>query len=141
MASLTDIRAGLAANLAVLNGVQISPYVTSSPTLPVIWIRPAPDEHAEFHQTMHNGLEWWHLIVEAYVGTPSDIGAQMKLDELVESSGPTSVKAAIEADETLGGVAQTLQVERATGYGEYGRPDGTTALGAKWNVLVYMAGG
>ena len=138
MASLADIRQGLAANLAVLEGIQVSSYILGNPTLPVIWVRPAPSEGIEYHRAFANGLEEWTLLVQAYFASGiTDIGAQKKLDELLESSGATSVKAAIESDKTLGGVAKDLKVERCTGYLEYGRPDGTTALGCDWTVVVY----
>lgn len=138
MASLADIRAGLAANLAVLDGIQVSAYLLSNPSLPTIWVRPAPGEGIEYHKAFANGLENWTMVVQAFFANGiSDIGAQKQLDELLESSGPTSVKAAIEADKTLGGVVQDTYVQSCTGYQEYGRPDGTTALGCEWTVVVY----
>jgi hypothetical protein len=141
-ASLTAIRAGLAANLSGIAGVEnVSPYVLSNPTPPVIWVRPAPDELITYHGAMRNGLELWHLVVEAYVGVGSDVGAQMLLDTLVESTGASSVKAALEADKTLGGAAADLKVDDAHGYAEYARPDGPSLLGCRWNVLVHMNGG
>ena len=51
------------------------------------------------------------------------------------------MKDAIEADLTLGGVAEKLICEEAHGYQEYARPDGTSVLGCRWNVTVYMTGG
>ena len=141
MGSLADIRAGIAANLAtVLDGVgggQVSAYVLNNPTLPVIWVRLDPSEGIEYHRAMRDGVEFWTMRVEAYVGAVSDIGAQKNLDLLLESSGATSVKAAIESDLTLGGAAQKVRVERCAGYQEYGRPDGTSALGSDWTVVVY----
>lgn len=143
-ASLTSVRTGIAANLAALGksqGIQVSAYVLSNPTLPTIWVRPDAAELITYHQAMQNGLEHWHLVVEAFVGTGTDIGAQVKLDGLVASTGASSVKAAIESDKTLGGVAQSLMVGDAHGYAEYARPDGSTVLGAKWQITVEMNGG
>lgn len=135
MTTLAAIRAGLAANLANVPGAQVSAYVLANPTLPTIWVRPAT-EPVNYHQAMGNGLDEWMMLVQAYVGTPSDIGAQKQLDEFLASSGATSVKAAIESDKTLGGAASDLMVTNCSGYLEYSRPDGTTALGAEWNVRV-----
>jgi hypothetical protein len=157
-ATLTDIRQGLAGNLATLktSGLldNVSPYVTGNFTPPLVWVKPDPGDLIEYHQAMRDGLEHWHLVVEAYVGSGSDIGAQQKLDKLVESSGASSVKAAIEADKTLtkrmllpngavvtgqAAVAQDLKVGDAHGYAEYATPDGSSSvLGCKWNVTVYM---
>jgi hypothetical protein len=141
VASLTDIRAALAASLGALEGVQVSPYELSNPTPPVIWVKPDPGEFVTYHQAMRNGLELWHFVVEAYAGAMFDIGAQMTLDPFVVSSGATSVKAAIEADKTLGGIAQDLVCDNAHGYAAYQRVDGTTFHGCRWNVLIYMQGG
>lgn len=135
MTTLAAIRAGLAANLASVRGVQVSAYVLANPTLPVIWVRPAT-EPVQYHKAMGNGHDEWMMVVQAYVGTASDLGAQKKLDELLASSGATSVKAAIESDKTLAGAAADLMVTSCSGYLEYSRPDGTTALGAEWNVRV-----
>lgn len=137
-ASLADIRQGLAANLAVLDGIQVSAYVLGNPSLPTIWVRPSPSDGFEYHRAFANGLESWTMLVQAYFASGiSDIGAQKNLDALLESTGATSVKAAIEADKTLGGVIKDLKVTTCTGYLEYGRPDGTTALGCDWTVVVY----
>jgi hypothetical protein len=141
VASLTDIRAALAASLGVLEGVQVSPYELSNPTPPVIWVKPDPGEFVTYHQAMRNGLELWHFIVEAYAGAMFDIGAQMTLDPFVASSGPTSVKAAIETDLTLGGLVQNLECTNAHGYAAYQRADGTAFHGCRWNVTAHVQGG
>jgi hypothetical protein len=137
--SLEAIRAGLKDNLE-RDGVLVSPYVLSNPTLPVIWIRPSPTEGIEYHQAMGNGVENWTMLVQAYVGIPTDIAAQKTLDEMISSTGTNSVKAAIESDKTLGGAAHDLIVKKCSGYLEYQRTDGSVALGAEWEVLVLAAG-
>lgn len=139
MSTLADVREGLRANLSSIPGAQVSAYVLSNPTLPTIWVRPAA-EVVTYHRAMGNGVENWTLLVQAYVGVPSDIGAQKKLDEFLASAGASSVKAAIESDKTLGGSANDLAVQNCSGYLEYARPDGTTALGAEWTVLVLTDG-
>lgn len=141
MATLFDIRAALAANLSTLRGVQVSAYVLGNPTPPCLWVRPDPSAGIEYHGAMRNGLEFWHMLVQAQVGLLSDIGAQQKLDEMLATSGATSVKAALESDRTLGGVAADLKVDRCSGYQEFGRQDGSTVLGCDWSVTVYMNGG
>lgn len=130
MASLSEIRAGLAANLGALRGFQIFPYVLSNPTPPVAWVRPSSDTFVEYHRAM-GALDNWHMVVQVYVSTTADIGAQKKLDALIDS-----IKGVIESDKTLGGVAQDVFLESGSGYLEYARPDGTTALGAEFSVLV-----
>jgi hypothetical protein len=140
MSSLAAIRTGLAANLATLKttyrDMQVSPYVLSNPTLPCIWIKPTQGAVTEYHQAMQDGQETWTLSVQAFVGSGSDITAQTVLDELLATNGGHSVKAAIEADTTLGGTIDCLIVRRCISYIEYQRPDGSLALGAEWIVEV-----
>jgi hypothetical protein len=138
MASLADIRAGLAA--AIDSGVdldmQVSAYIIASPTPPFAQV--LPDE-TTYHEAFQNGAETWGLIVQVIVAFGSDVGAQRQLDELLESSGSLSVKAALEADVRLGGIVSDVTVTRTSGYRTYrlGATQ-TEALGAEWNVSVLV---
>jgi hypothetical protein len=136
--SLAAIRQGIADNLATIKGVQISPYVLANPTPPHLWVRLAADEGILYHRAMGNGVSEWNLVVSAYVGGSSDIGAQKMLDSLLETTGDRSVFAAIERDQTLGGAAQATTVTSTSGYREYARADGSTVIGADWNVTVHV---
>jgi len=140
VSTLAAIREGLRSNLSSIPGVNVSAYVLSNPTYPQLWVYGPADERIIYHRAMHDGSEDWNIVVQALVGIPSDIGGQKVLDELVASSGVSSVKAALESDRTLGGAAEDLVVQSCSGYGVYPRPDGTTALGAEWAVLVMMTG-
>jgi len=140
MGSLAAIRQGLANNLATLKttyqDMQVSPYVLSNPTPPVIWVKPTTGAVTEYHQAMINGQETWSITVQAFVAGGGDIAAQTLLDELLATSGAHSVKAAIEADKTLGGATTDLIVRRCVSYQEYQRADQSMALGAEWIVEV-----
>lgn len=144
MSSLAAIRAGLVTNLNVLKttyqDMQISPYVLSNPTPPVIWIKPTQGNVTEYHQAMAtianpDSQFTWTLTIQAFCGG-GDISAQATLDELLDTKGAHSVKAAIESDKTLGGAAEDLIVRRCISYQEYQRADGTLLLGAEWIVEV-----
>jgi hypothetical protein len=58
------------------------------------------------------------------------------LRRFLATKGPGSVKTAIEADRTLGGVVDTLLVPRRYGYGVY-EVSGTQYLGARIDVQVW----
>lgn len=135
--TLQQLRQGLAANLGAITGVQVSPYLLAQPTPPAIEL--APDE-VEYDTANARGMDSWQFIVRAYVGTPTDQGAQVLLDLMLAPSGATSVKAVLEADRTLGGAAQTLRVAQATGYRLYQRAGGPEYLGCEWTVNVYAPG-
>jgi hypothetical protein len=137
MPELADIRAALAANLATLTDVQVSPYMLASPTPPCIEIYP---DEVSYDQALQRGLDQWTLIVRAYVGLTTDQGAQIKLDELLAPSGAMSVKAAVESDPDLGGSIDDLRVTRASGYRIYARPGTGELLGCEWTVDIYAVG-
>lgn len=140
MSSLALIRAGLVTNLNTLKStyqdMQILPYVLSNPTLPVIWVKPTPGAVTEYHQAMRDGQETWSMTVQAFVAGGGDKAAQIVLDELLDTSGGHSLKAAIEADKTLGGATDDLIVRRCSSYQEYQRTDGTLVIGADWIVEI-----
>lgn len=141
LATLTQIRAALLAALEKKLGPsdqQLSAYVLKNPTLPTIWIRPKPDVPITYHESMGNaaGVQMWSLLIEAYCGDPGDVAAQQNLDAYV-SAGAKSIAEAVLADQTLGGVVQSLRLVQCNAYVEFLRADGTAAIGANWQVDVY----
>lgn len=136
-ASLTDIREGLAASLAVLEGVQVTAHMLVNPSPPAIHVYPS---ETEYDLTMQRGLDQWTLTVQAVVNSVSDIGSQRKLDEFIAPAGSQSVKAAIEADGTLGGIVADTRVVSCTGYRVYARDGAAPVLGAEWSVVVLSSG-
>jgi hypothetical protein len=135
--SLAAIRAGLAANLQAVAGVeQVSAYVLANPTPPTLWVRPSSDVAVEYGQAMGGGSTNWYMVVFGFVGAVSDIGAQKLLDEMIGTGTASSVQDAIETDKTLGGACSDLDVRECRAYQEYVRSDGSSVLGAEWDVYV-----
>lgn len=138
MATLTELRQGVADQLATIPGIQAHAKMLSSPYLPIAYVVPG---EIDFHKTMQDGHSDWNLIVELHVATFSDIGGQEQLDALISESGPKSVKAALENDPTLGGLADDLVVQGIRNYGPFVRPSGAEpVLGAQVLVWVLAAG-
>lgn len=135
--SLTLLRQGLAANLAALTDVQVSPYMLANPTPPAVTIYPSD---VSYDLSMHRGFDLWTFTVQAFVGDTADIGAQVNLDQFIAPSGARSVKTLLESDKTLGGACSDLQVTSCTGYRIYLREGGPPVLGAEWHVTVYAPG-
>jgi hypothetical protein len=130
------IRAGLARNLGVIDGWQVSAYVLTNPTPPCIHVFPAA---ATYDLAMVRGLDSLPFTIQALAGAFTDQAAQMNLDQLLAPYGPTSVKQAVEADRTLGGAAQSLQVTDSTGYVQL-VSGGSPTLMASWTVLILAKG-
>ncbi len=137
MASLTAMREGLAANLDAIPTLQVSPYLLAAPTPPSAEVAPA---ETEYDLAGSRGLDRWRFTVRVFVAHTTDKGAQKKLDSYLETSGPHSVKAALEADSTLGGACDDLRVIRASGYRVYGPEGRASVLGAEWDVDVLAIG-
>lgn len=97
------------------------------------------DDDTEYLTMGRKAIEW-QFVVRAFVGSSVDEGAQKRLDALMESDGATSVRAALESDSTLGGVAQDVTVSALRGPRIYQRAGGPALLGCEWVVDVIAAG-
>lgn len=131
--SIESLRSGIADNLSDISGLQVSAYMLANPTPPYAEVMPAS---IDFDATMARGADWVNFIVRVLVGATNDIGAQKRLDDFLDGSGSSSIKAVIESDTTLGGACHDLQVKRCTGYRVYSRDGGAPVLGAEWEVRV-----
>lgn len=139
MATLTEIREGLAANLEAIGGCQVSAYMAEAPLTPGLYVI-GPDA-IDYDLAMHRGLDHWTIVIQGFTGPSSDRGKQMILDEWLAPSGSSSVKAAVESDQTLGGaltgVIGGVRVARVEAYRDYQLTNGTVLFGAAWFVDVF----
>lgn len=135
IATSEDVREGLAAALREIQGVQAMAYVLGSPTPPFAQVMRGP---LSYHEAMGDGTSTWTMLVRVFVANVTDIGAQKKLDEFLSVDGARSVKAAIEADPTLGGKVADLIVTGASGEQEFVRDQGGPLLGSEWTVEVWL---
>lgn len=133
MATLEEIREGLAANLSTIPGLAENAYVLSAPTPPCAEILPGPIAYDRAHQ---RGMDEHTLTVRVYVATTLDKAAQKTLDRMLAPEGEYSVKAALEADRDLGGTVDDLHVTECTGYRIFPREGAASLLGAEWSVRV-----
>ena len=135
---LAELRAGLATNLGTIADVQVSAYMLGNPTPPTIHLLP---EEITYDGAMGRGMDTWTITVQAFVGLVSDVGAQKRLDQMLAPTGATSVKAAVEADRTLGGKCSDLRVVSASGYKVYALAGQQGAvLGCEWTVQIIAIG-
>lgn len=137
MPSFAEVREGLAASLGAISNLQASAYMLANPTLPAAEVLPG---EIDYDKTFRRGMDGLEFTVRLMVGAASDIGAQKKLDAFLAPSGASSVKAALEADPTLGGDIEDLHVTKCTGYRLFPRDGHGPALGAEWTVRVWAEG-
>jgi hypothetical protein len=110
-ATVSQVAAGLAARLATISGLRTSTYqpeqLNPPQAFPVLG-------NVQYHRAMGGGDVQMTFDVVVIVGRYVDRLAHDRLDDYLSYSGASSLRAALEGDRTLGGVAQTLQVEGGT---------------------------
>jgi hypothetical protein len=138
MATLLEIRRAMATQLETIPGLQASARILTNPTRPVAFVVPGVIVP---HRTMGNGHSDWNVVIELQTSAVSEISGQDNLDAFLAESGDQSVMAAIEANPTLGGLADDLIVQEiGSDYGRYLLADGADIFGARVKVLVLAAG-
>jgi hypothetical protein len=133
MPTVTQIRAGLATNLATISGLRTSALIPDAPQPPIAVVIP---NSISYDTTFHRGFDTYSYTITLIVGRQSDRTAQNTLDGFCNPSGATSVKTAIESDRTLGSIAQSLRVTDMASYGSMTIAD-TVYLIADFSVTVY----
>tara|TARA_B100000287_G_scaffold166760_1_gene157298 strand:- start:1185 stop:1592 length:408 start_codon:yes stop_codon:yes gene_type:complete len=117
MASLTSIRNGIGTNLESISSLLVYKYVPDSiePPTAVVGVI----ESVDYDLTEARGADLYTIPVFLYVSRVDAQDSQETLDGYLQSSGASSIKAQIESDITLGGVAQSVRVVEADNYGVY----------------------
>ncbi len=104
------VRAGLGTALDTITGLRVFDYVPDSLSPPAAVVEPL---EVDYDEAMRRGLDFYRAFILIIVGRMSDRSSQDRLDAYVTGSGASSVKAALEADKSLGGACSTLQVTSA----------------------------
>lgn len=134
-ATAAEIREGIRASLAAVfePDVQVSAYRLDVPMRETLQI--IGTDEVLYDQAMGGQIDNWTFQLQALAGSPVSQIAQETLDTW-KSRGAAGVKAAIEADPTLGGIVQTLRVERASSDQIYVQPNKPEMLGCLFTVFV-----
>jgi hypothetical protein len=131
MASLKDVRNALENTLAGVGGLRLYDGQLNAPAVVVS----LASSGISYHEAMRNGLTQYDFRVRVYVSSAYTRTARDLLDGFFDVEGDASVKQALEADTTLGGVVETLIVKSATQ--EDFEVGGTVYLGGEFLVTVY----
>jgi hypothetical protein len=133
MATVSQIRDGLAANLATISGLRTSATVPDNPNPPIAIVEPTS---VNYDTTFGRGLDEYLFKITVIAGRADERSGQNKLDGYCNPSGSLSVKTAVESDKTLGGVVQNLRVSGLSTYGSITIAE-TPYLAAEFAVTVY----
>jgi hypothetical protein len=133
VATIAQIRTGIAANLATISGLRTTDTVPDNPQPPVAVIMPSS---IEYDLSFQRGLDLHNFVVMIIVGRASERRAQQTLDLFCAGTGASSVKAAIESNRTLTGLVQDLRVTSMRNYGSTVIGE-TTYLAVEFDLVVY----
>lgn len=133
MATISEIRSGIATTLANISGLRTSAFVPDTVSPPVAIVEP---NTIKFDVTMGRGLDELNFKVTVIVGRATDRSAQAAIDAFCSSTGATSIKQVLESNRTLGGKCNDLRVTGLNSYGSIQIAD-TPYLAAEFAVIVY----
>jgi hypothetical protein len=134
MASVADIRAGLAGNLTTAGFTNVNAYTLANPNPPQFELDLAG---GEYDLAFNRGVDLVTMTVRLILGDASDRGAQEARDTYLEAGAATDVKAALESDRTLGGAAHTLHVTGWSPRRWRSETTGNLQIGVEWTVVVH----
>lgn len=132
MATVSEIREGIATNLKTIPGLRVFETIPDNvnPPAAIIGIN-----SIEYHKAFADGLSTFSFTVTLVVGRASEREAQNKLDDYCVPTGARSIKAAIESDRTLNGVAFDSIITGMRNYGSITVSE-TTYLAAEFDLTV-----
>jgi hypothetical protein len=137
VSTIGDIAAGLKANLDVLP-VNVSKYPRSNPVGPLIHMWPV--DPLVYHRAMQIGFSEVNFTVELWWPYTDDSGTASQVYAFLDPVGDRSVRQAIEADKTLGGVCDRVQVMSCSGLAVGVTQDNQPRLTSAWAVRIILDG-
>lgn len=130
MANVSDIRQGLADAMQTIHGLRTSATVPDAPRPPQAIVMP---DRIDYDLDMMRGADRFYFTIILLVSRADDRAAQNNLDAYI--TGASSIKAAVEADRTLGGVVDTCRVTQMRNYAAVSVGE-VLYLGAEFDVEV-----
>ena len=131
--SITDLRDGLATNLATISGLRTAAEVPDNPSPPIAVVQL---QSVNYDGAFQQGMTTYNFLVSVIVGRAAEREAQRRLDAYASSSGSQSVKLAVQSDRTLGGNAFDVRVSEMSNIGAVLLGE-ATYLAADFVVTVY----
>jgi hypothetical protein len=133
MPTFSQLRTGLATNLATISGLRTANLIPDQVNPPIAIITP---ETITYDTSFARGLDEYNFTILVVVHRVAERSAQSSLDAFCNPTGSTSIKTAIESDRSLGGTAQTLRVTNLRTYQALSVGD-VDYLAAEFSVVVY----
>jgi hypothetical protein len=134
MPTVSELRTGIATNLATIAGLRTSATVPDQLNPPIAVVAPASISYDLAFA--RKGGDEYEFVITVIVGRVDERSAQNRLDAYCSGSGAVSIKTAVESDKTLGGKAFDCRVTNLRGYTEVTLGD-ANYLAAEFICQVY----
>lgn len=108
------VRDGIAANANAISGLNVLGFEPDDGEVPLFY--PAEMDIQALTMGRASGRERLIITCKVLVSAADDKSGQQLLSGYLKGSGSTSLRAAIEADKTLGGKCEDLQVVSRSGF-------------------------
>lgn len=135
MSTVAELREGLAVRLRTINGLASTATAPANAQPPFAYVLPGTP-FIEWDESFNRGLDKYNFTVRIIVGAVDQQGSQLLLDAYLNPDGTSSVKAALNADRTLGGKAFDLRASTVSAYGVFMENE-AHYLGCEIAVVVY----
>lgn len=132
MSSITDIRDGIAANLATISGLRTSAELPDNPSPPIAVVQL---NNITYDQAFKGGMTFYNFTITVIVGRVAERLAQQRLNAYA-STGTGGIKAALQSDKTLGGHAFDVRLQEMTNIGAITLGE-QQYLAAEFSAIVY----
>jgi hypothetical protein len=109
MAAIKAIRNGIETRLDTISGLRGYNGGTINPPSYIVQLG---EDGVDYHAAFQDGLTEVHMRIVVYVSTAYTRVARDQVDDFLDVVGAKSIKAAVEADPTLGGIVDDLIVSR-----------------------------
>lgn len=133
MASIKSIRDGLKTRLATVTGIYAHDTIPDDLYPPAAIVGFPTTVAYDF--TMRTAVSRYTFPVRVIAGRVAEGEGQDKIDDLCSPDGSLSIRAAVDADPTLGGVAHSSRVVAARDFGVY-EVAGVSYIGGEFEIEV-----
>jgi len=131
--SATQIHDALSMALTAVPGLRVADHLPESVNPPMAIVQV---QSVTYHRAMQGGLSEWQYLVAVVSGRMGDRSAQRMLDGWMAYDGSQSIRAALEVDQTLNGVCQSLLVADMVSVRPLSQGD-AEYLSCEFNVTVH----
>ena len=133
MASIKALRDGIKTRLAAVTGIYTHDTIPDDVYPPAAIVGFPTAVRYDF--AMRTAVSRYTFPVRVIAGRTTERESQDKIDDLCSPDGALSIRAAVDADPTLGGVAHSSRVVEAREFGVY-EVAGVSYIGGEFEIEV-----